>query len=137
MTGIVQAQIGFAADERGEGIAYARTGRDGSARVLRVPFAVKRYPSLQGREIGYAALAAVACALRKRGVEAVTLTVDDAALAGDLCERREVPPALTLSYVRTRCVLNQFRRYHICAAPGAGSDLTARARSELALHVAA
>ena len=129
----LEVPVGFAADEAGNGVAYARAGDE---RTLRVAFQVKRYPALLGREVGYAALCAVARALRRRGFEQVQFTVDDAALASDLLERREVPAALTLSYVRLRCALNQFREYRITPA-SRESDLTARARSDVALHVAA
>ena len=100
-----------------------------TASVLRVPFTVKRYPGLLEREVGYGAFAAVSGALRRRGIESVRLRTDDARLAGDLREHRDVPSALTIAYVRLRCALNQFRAYEI-AVPAAGeSDLTARARS--------
>jgi hypothetical protein len=48
-----------------------------------------------------------------------------------------VPSALTLAYVRVRCSLNQFREYQIADPAERESDLTARARSEVAMHVAA
>jgi hypothetical protein len=131
------AQVGFAADEQGNGVAYVRAAGASAHKVLRVPFAVKRYTGLRGREVGYSALTAVAAALHRRGVETVSFSTDDAALIGDLHEHRDVPGALTLSYVRLRCALNQFRRYEVVAAADGESDLTARARSEVTLHVAA
>jgi hypothetical protein len=127
---------GFAADASGNGIAYVRLGET-AARVLRIPFTVKRFPALLDREIGYAALTAVCGALRRRGVERVRLLLDDARLVCDLREHRDVPPALTLAYVRVRCSLNQFREYEIGDPATDQSDLTARARSEVAMHVAA
>jgi hypothetical protein len=129
--------VGFAADSAGNGVAYVRLGENGAGRVLRVPFAVKRFPALLDREVGYAALAAVCAALRRRGVERVRLCLDDVRLACDLREHRDVPGALTLAYVRLRCSLNQFREYEIADPPESESDLTARARSEVAMHVAA
>ena len=128
---------GFAADAAGNGIAYVRLGENGAGQVLRVPFAVKRFPALLDREIGYAALAAVCGALRRRGIAGVRLTLDDNRLVCDLREHREVPSALTLAYVRARCALNQFREYEIAESAASESDLTARARSELAIRVAA
>ena len=136
MKGMSSVSIGFAADGQGSGVAYARFEDTQAPRVLRVAFRVKRYAGLRGREIGYAALQAVAEVLRRRKVGAVRFRVEDGALAGDLAEHREVPPALTLSYVRLRCALNQFQSYDVAHTPSE-SDLTARARSELALHVAA
>lgn len=137
MRGFVDAATGFAADAQGNGIAYVRLMLGGTPRVLRVPFTLQRYPALLDREVGYAALTAAGAVLRRRGIESVRFTVDDARLAGDLCEHREVPPPLALAYVRLRCALNQFKEYDIVASAAGESDLTARARSEAAMHVAA
>jgi hypothetical protein len=136
MKGLARAAVGFAADERGAGVAYVRiTGRQ-AERVLRVPFGLKRYAGLSGREVGYAALHAAAAAIRARGIRRVAFLIEDGDLAGDLREHRDVPPALTLSYVRLLCSLNQFEQYDVIQGERE-TDLTARARSELALHVAA
>ncbi len=137
MNGLVKAAVGFAADPQGNGVAYVRVGNGNGSRVMRVPFTVKRYPALLGREVGYGALTAVSAAMLHRGLERVHLSVDDSRLASDLQEHRDVPAALTLSYVRLRCALNQFREYEIACSPQGESDLTARARSEVAMHVAA
>ena len=137
MKGFVRAAVGFAADDGGSGIAYIRLGEDAAARVLRVPFSVKRYPALIDREVGYAALAAGAAALRKHGVERVRFVVDDVRLVNDVQEHRDVPAALALAYVRLGCALNQLREYQIAESPQGESDLSARARSEVAMHIAA
>jgi hypothetical protein len=137
MKGLIEAATGFAADANGNGIGYVRVMLGGTPRVLRVAFTVKRFPALLDREVGYAALSAVSAVLRKRGIERVHFTVDDAQLVRDLREHREVPAALTLAYVRLRCALNQLKEYDITASPSGESDLTARARSEAAMHVAA
>lgn len=134
MNATLCAAIGYAADDTGNGVAYVRAG-EGARSVLRVPFSVKRFPGLQGREVGYAALRAAAIALQKRGVVRASLHLEDDRLAGDLNERRDVPAPLTLAYVRLRCALNQFASYSVHQS--AESDLAQRARSELALHVAA
>jgi hypothetical protein len=136
MKGYVDAATGFAADAQGNGVAYVRLQLGGTPRVFRIGFELKRYPALLDREVGYAALTAVAAGLRRRGVERVRFAIDDARLASDLREHREVPAPLTLAYVRLRCALNQFKEYDIAASSGE-SDLTARARSEVAMHVAA
>jgi hypothetical protein len=133
---LTNVAAGFAADAAGNGVAYVRLGEN-AARVLRVPFTVNRFPALLDREVGYAALTAVCAALRRRGVERVRLALDDARIVCDLREHRDVPPALTLAYVRVRCSLNQFREYKIVDPAPGESDLTARARSEVAMHVAA
>jgi len=136
MKGLVHAAVGFAADGQGNGVAYARVGHS-AARVLRVPFTVKRYPALLDREVGYGALIAVSDALRRRGCERVRFFVDDERLVRDVLEHRDVPAPLTLAYVRLGCALNQLREYEIAGSPQGESDLTARARSEVAMHVAA
>jgi hypothetical protein len=137
MKGLVKTAVGFAADDRGYGVAYARLRLGQSPRVLRVPFTVTRYPALLEREVGYAALAVVSAALQQRGIDSVRFSVEDERLASDLRERRDVPAPLTLSYIRLRCVLNGFKEFDIVDEPGDLRDLTARARSEVALHVAA
>ncbi|HET9097666.1 MAG TPA: hypothetical protein VFN37_13480 [Candidatus Baltobacteraceae bacterium] len=137
MKGFVDAAAGFAADLQGNGVAYVRLTLGAAPRVLRVPFSVKRYPALFDREVGYAALTAAVAVLRGRGIERVRFTLDDAYLAGDLREHREVPVPLALAYVRLRCALNQFKEYDIAASAAGESDLTARARSEAAMHIAA
>ena len=134
---MVTVAVGFAANEHGEGIAYAQVGDSATARTIRVPFFVKRYPALLDREVGYAALTAVGMVLRRRGVDCARLTIDDACLTRDLHEHRDVPAPLTLAYVRLRCALNQFQEYQIADSPASPSDLTARARSDVAMHVAA
>ena len=135
----VRAQVGYAADGRGDGVAYVRLGEvpgDGSL-LMRVPFKTKRYPALLDREVGYAALTAIARRLHERQICRVALLVDDERLVEDFRDRREVPQALDLAYVRLGCALNQFRDYEIGPAPTESSDLTARARAEVAMHVAA
>ena len=136
----VKAQVGFAADGRGDGVAYVRvaeSGASGPGSLLRIPFKTKRFPALLDREVGYAALTAVARGLRERDVCRVSLLVDDARLVEDFRDRRDVPQALDMAYVRLGCELNQFRDYEIGAAPSESSDLSARARAEVAMHVAA
>jgi hypothetical protein len=134
----VTASVGYAADDRGNGVAYVRMIlKGGGPRVLRVAFRVQRQPALSGREVGYAALTAVCGALRRRGLDFVRLAVEDSALIAELKQRDTVPPPLAMPYVRLGCALNQFRRYEIAAMKPGDADLTARARSEAALHVAA
>jgi hypothetical protein len=129
------ATIGYAADERGRGVAYARIGADAGEQLLRVPFRLKRASDLDGREIGYAALTAVVRALREWGVRRVTFAVDDPQLVADLSDQRDLPPAIVLPYVRLRCAFNQLEEVTLERAPE--NDLSQRARAEVALHVAA
>lgn len=136
--GTARASVGYAADDAGNGVAYARIHlREGGPRVLRVPFRVQRQPALSGREVGYAALTAVCAATRRRGIERVRFAIDDPDLIADLRRHDAVPPALAMPYVRLGCALNQFRKYEIAELPATDADLGARARSEVALHVAA
>lgn len=131
-----EAHVGFAADALGEGIVYARVRSATGARLLRLPFRVARYPSLTEREVGYAALTAVASTLHERGITRVGFLVGDEALVRDLAEHREVPAPLVLPYVRLRCALNRFDEFGVAAA-GESAELQARARAEVALHLAA
>jgi hypothetical protein len=132
---MVQAQLGYAADALGEGVAYARLTTRAGERLVRVAFRVQRYAALEDREIGYAALTAVARMLRERGIERVAFTLADAALVTDCSRRRGLPPPLVLPYVHLGCALNRFTAFELHA--GGDDDLTARARAELALHTAA
>ena len=134
----MRAAAGYAADEAGNGVAYVRAQLHARAPMtLRVPFKVRRRPALLGREIGYAALNAVAQSLRRRGFERVAFMIDDARLIDELQKRESVPPALTLPYVRLGCALNQFREYEIASLEAADADLPARARCEIDAHIAA
>jgi len=134
----VVATIGFAASEHG-GAAYAFIGgspqRPGA--LVRVAFPCRPLAALLGRDVAYAAVAAVAEELLRRGVHSVEFRVDDATLPLDLSERRSVPAALIVPYVTLRCTLNRFARATVASAGPVARDLTARARAEVSLHVAA
>ena len=132
----IAASIGCAADLRGEGVAYARLRSATGSRLLRMPFQVQRYPGLDEREIGYAALTAIAAALRERGIARVRFEVDDEYLVRDVNEHRDVPAPLVLPYVRLGCALNRFDEHALVLA-GDDGDLRARARAEVAMHLAA
>ncbi|MHB8239673.1 MAG: hypothetical protein ACYDFS_08525 [Vulcanimicrobiaceae bacterium] len=132
---MTEAQVEYAADERGWGLAYIRLGSGKSGGLLRVGFEVCRYPALLEREVSYAALSAVCHVLRARGVRRVAIFVPDAQIVADIGERRELPAALLLPYVRLRCELNQFAEHSVAVA--GDRELAARARAEVALHVAA
>jgi hypothetical protein len=132
---MVQAQLGYAADALGNGIAYARLTTRTGERLVRVAFPVKRFEGLGGREIGYAALAAVATMLRERGVSRVRFYVPDLELVADVTNHRAVAPPLVLPYVRLGCALNQFSSFAVDA--GEDPDLDGRARAELFINTAA
>jgi len=132
---MVQAQLGYAADGLGNGVAYARLTTQAGARLVRVAFRVQRFEGVGGREVAYAALTAIAMLLRSRGVERVAFALGDAHLVADCNEHRDVAPALVLPYVRLGCALNQFAAYELRVSDD--PDLEARARAELVLHTAA
>ena len=132
--GAVQVAVGSAADPRGNGVAYARVAGGSTRHLLRVAFSAQRGTPAE-RGAGYAALTAVARALRERGVGRVRFLLDDPALLADLAGRGSVPDALVLAYVRLRCALNQFSDVGFEAI--AAGDLAQRARAEVALHAAA
>jgi hypothetical protein len=132
---MVQVQLGYAADRLGEGVAYARLTTRAGERLVRVAFRVQRFEGLGGREIGYAAVTAIATVLRERGVDRVSIALADVDLVADCNEHRDVSPPLVLPYVRLRCALNRFAAYALQS--GGDPDLEARARAELVLHTAA
>lgn len=105
-------------------------------RILRSLFDVERSPGLGGREVGYAALAAIAPLVRKHASE-IVFEVDDSELVMDLTQRRELPVPLMLPYVRARCALNSFASYTFTLEAATQNDLEARALAEVSLHVAA
>jgi len=130
----VQAAIGYAVGPRGLGLAYARLTGSGTHKLLRSTF---RTASQAGadRAGGYAAVTAVARALRDRGFDNLRFVLNDAALVDEIAQRREPPETLALPYVRLRCVLNSLAGFSVVA--GATDDLTQRARAEVALNLAA
>jgi hypothetical protein len=135
---VVQVSVGYGADEAGSGVAYAAIHGRSAAPPLRVSFSVRRFRSLGGREVAYAALLAVAAPVRERVAGPVRFLIDDAELVTDLNERRPVPLALTMPYVALRCRLNRFRAAEVAqAATSEIGDLSARALAEVSLHVAA
>ncbi len=132
---MVQAQIGYAADHVGNGIAYARlTSRTGE-RLVRVAFRVQRFAGLDAREVSYGAVAAVAAVLGDRGVDRVQFHVPDEQLVADVNQHRDVPPPIVLPYVRLGCALNRMKEYALCQ--GSDPDLSQRALAEVTLHTAA
>lgn len=126
---------GWAADAGGRGVVYARLVRGGAQHVLRADFQTSRLGGLEGREVGYAAVLALCEALHRRRIDRVRLYLEDARLVDDVERYRELPQALAMAYVRLRCSLNRFIAYSLHAFER--QELTARARSEVALHTAA
>jgi hypothetical protein len=126
--------IGFAAGRHGQGVAYVQLGARAET-LIRVPFAVRRFPALGGREVAYAALSAVLKVLLERGTSRLEIAVDDALLVDELQRRREVPRALALAYIQLGCLLNRLHAYAFASCDGA--ELTRRARSEVETPAAA
>jgi hypothetical protein len=127
------ALLGYAADERGNGLVYARVTAPGGRYLLRLPFLVA--PKVSERGVGYAATAATARRLRERGYRRVRFQLGDAGLATEMGSRVELPEALVLPYVRLRCLFNAFESAVV--ESGDAEDLSARARAEVALNQAA
>jgi len=134
---VVEIGVGFAA-EGSAGVAYAAIHGGPTLHPIRVPFAVRRIAGLDGRDVAYAALRAVARTIRERIDGPVRFALSDASLVADVAERRMLPVALTMPYVALRCQLNRFPSADVrfSASPEI-VDLAARATAEASLHVAA
>jgi hypothetical protein len=130
--------VGFAHDGSGRGIAYAAIA-DGSGRgVMRIPFSAAPLALYEGREFGYAAVAALGAELRRRGFARIRVRIGDERVVRDLAGPAVVPPALGMPYVRARCALNGFAAARVERAdPREVADLEGRARAELSLRTAA
>lgn len=126
--------IAYAANRRGEGVAYAAIA--GEEQPVRIPFHVERRPALLGREVGYAALIAVAGTLGAQRIRSVRFAISDERVVLDVLERRQLPLALTLPYVQLKCRLNTFARAEVTVGPPL-DDLASRARAEVELSAAA
>ena len=129
-TAFTPVALGYAAGERGTGIAYLRL----TDVLLRVKFRASGADRAE-RAAGYAALTAAAQALRARGIDRVRFAIGDAELIEDLASHRAVPDGLVLPYVRLRCALNQLDAFEL--ERESQDDLAQRARAEVAMHVAA
>ncbi len=128
----VEAAIGYAVGSRGLGLAYALLSGSAAPELLRSTF--RTVPG-SDRAGGYAAVTAVARALRDRGFEKLRFVLNDVELVEEIAKRREPSESLVLPYVRLRCVLNSLSEFSVAA--GATDDLTQRARAEVALNLAA
>jgi hypothetical protein len=130
--------VGYASDRTGRGIAYAAIATGKGRAVAKIPFGLSPLPALEGREVGYAAVAAVSAHLRGQGFTRVRLRIGDELVVDDLNARRAVPPALAMAYVKTRCVLHGFALARVeRAEPIETHELQARAHAELASRTAA
>jgi hypothetical protein len=130
--------VGYAADRAGNGIAYLAIATGSGRSVAKVPFSTAPLAALDGREFGYAAVAAAGGYLRGHGFSRVRLRLADEAVVDDLNARGKVPPALGLAYVKTRCVLHGFAAARVeRGEPIETHDLETRARAEIALRAQA
>jgi hypothetical protein len=130
--------VGYAADERGHGVVYMAVNTGNASRVVRLTFAAAPLPALDGLENGYAAMAAVGVYLKARGFGRLRVRIGDERVVGDLNGAGSPPKALTMAYVKTRCVLHGLGHVRLeTAEPIEVRDLAARARAEVGLHVAA
>jgi hypothetical protein len=129
----IDAAVGYAADERGNGIAYVSAVKSETRRLLRIAFRVAA--PVSERAVGYAALTAVARALAKRGVRGVRFVLSDREFAQEVATGSGVSDTFAIPYVRLRCALNALSRFEVRVS--STDDLTQRARAEAALNVAA
>ena len=130
---MIRAEVGYASDRSGRGVAYARLHSVAGAHVLRVTFGLRA--GFDARETAFAALTTVARTLRRRGVRNVIFAVEEAELEAAVERHGELDAVMVLPYVRLKCALNGFDEVRIDTAEA--SDLTQRARAEIALHPAA
>jgi hypothetical protein len=129
------AALGYAADRKGRGIAYAAIATGTGTTVVRLPFNAPVAPDVEGRSPGFAAVASLGSYLRARGFTRVRIRVPEDALVDDLNARRDVPPALTMEYVKTRCILHGFAAARVeRAEPIETRDLEGRARADIVLR---
>jgi hypothetical protein len=130
--------LGYAADERGHGVAFAAVSTGSAAAVVRLPFKVRPMPALEGLEQGYAAIAAVASHLKARGVSRARIRVADERVAADLNGAGAPPKSLAMLYVSARCTLRTIGPVRLETAQSTEiRDLGARAQAEVGLHAAA
>jgi hypothetical protein len=130
--------VGYAADERGHGVAFAAINTGAASRVVRLSFIAPPLPALEGLEYGYAALAAVGAHLKSRGFGRVRIRTGDPRVVADLSGSGSPPKALTMAYVKVRCILHGLGAVRLEAAEAVEiRDLAARAQAEVRLHVAA
>jgi hypothetical protein len=130
--------VGYAADSRGHGIAYASVGTGTGTSVVRLAFQAEVAPALEGRELGYAVVAALGELLKSRGFGRVRIRLADERVAQELSGSGSPPKALAMAYVRVRCVLRALGAVRIeVAEPVEIRDLTARAQAEVTLRAAA
>lgn len=132
------AAVGYAADRTGNGIAYVAIATGTGRAVAKVPFSTDPLAALDGREFGYAAVAAAGAYLRGRGFTRIRVRLADEVVVDDLNARRSVPPPLAMAYVKTRCVLHGFAVARVeRGEPIETNDLETRARAEIALRTQA
>ena len=129
---MVVATIGYAAGDRGSGLAYARLMGNGATRLIRRVF--RTADPGDDRAVAYGAITAVADAMAKRRIRGARFVIGNAAVAAELANRGDVPDPLALTYVRLRCALNALGA---SVALGTTDELTQRARAEIALNLAA
>jgi len=129
--------MGYAVARDGRGVAYARVADGLAPETLRIPFALSRGWRHAAKDdvAGYAAMVAVARAVRRRGGRRVRFVLSDERFANEVTTRSAVAQHLALPYIRLRCELNAFSKCEIRTAPT--EDLTHRARAEAALNLAA
>jgi len=130
--------VGYAADPQGRAVAYAAIATGTSTGIVRIPFRANALPALEGRDVGYAAVAAIGAHLRSRGFGRVRVRLADGNVVADLSGVGAPPKALAMAYVKARCLLHGLGAVRLeTAEPIETRDLTKRARAELSLQTTA
>ncbi len=86
----IEAGVGYAADHRGRGVAYARLAGSEAIQLIRVGFRVGGPTISSERAVAYAALTAIARALVKRGLRDVRFSIGDAGFVEEISSGRGV-----------------------------------------------
>ena len=130
--------VGYAADDRGNGIAFAAISTGNATGIVRLSFSAPPLPGLEGLECGYAAVAAVGAHAKGRGFGRVRIRIGDARVVADLNGAGSPPKSLAMAYVKIRCILHGLGSVRLeVGEPVEIRDLAARANAEVQLHVAA
>src|ERR1700681_3003090 len=85
--------LGYAADRTGTGIAYVAIATGSGRATVKVSFSAVPLAGLEGREFGYAAVAAAGGYLRGRGFTRIRLRLADGRPRAALYAPGCVPPA--------------------------------------------
>jgi hypothetical protein len=130
--------LGYAVGDSGNGIVYAAVNRGTATATVRLSFSAPPLPGLEGRDVGYAAVAAVGAYLKARGFARVRLRLGDGRVVADLNGTASPPKPLAMAYVKIRCLLHGLGAARLEAGDSVDvRDLAMRAQAEVRLTAAA